>query len=150
MPSLEVEHIFSGDKKKVFLALRSYELYPEYLSTIHASEEIEKQRQDADGAYHFEIKLIKKFFYDIDLYEKPDKELSWKLQKSNIMKKNDGFWKLSSGGKGKTKAVYGLDLEFKGFVPRSITDRLTKTSLPILFSELQSLIDSLGETKLAD
>lgn len=145
MPSLEVEHVFNGSKKKVFLALKSYELYPEYLSTIHASEEIEKERQDADGAYHFEIKLIKKFFYDIDLYEKSEAELSWKLQKSNIMKKNDGYWKLSSGGKGKTKAKYGLDLEFKGFVPRAITDRVTKTSLPTLFAELQAMIDDLEQ-----
>ena len=59
------------------------------------------------------------------------------------MKKNDGFWKLSSGGKAKTKAIYGLDLEFKGFVPKAITDRLTKTSLPTLFAELQAMIDEM-------
>ena len=61
--------------------------------------------------------------------EKDHESLSWVLEDSNLLKKNEGRWSLSACGSNKTKAIYSLELEFKGLISNSLISWVTKKNI---------------------
>ena len=142
MTGITKENEFSGSIKAVFAGLSDYEAYPDYIPGVVNIEVLEPLNSSADVSVRYELNLIKKFHYTLNMYHKGGKEITWDLHDSNLMKRNNGHWKLSAGSKkGTTQAEYSLDLKFKGLVPSAIVKKLTQTSLPAMFDGFQKLID---------
>jgi len=142
---LETEHVFNGSIEKVFSALRQYEKYPDYLPGVTKIEVLPSAAPKSVCQVRYELKIIKEFFYILNMFEESPKKLWWELADSNIMKANSGAWLLKKLEGGKTKATYQLDVKLRGFVPRTITDRIAETNLPAMLVGFQKLIDDHGE-----
>ena len=77
------------------------------------------------------------------MFEDGPAKIWWTLADSNIMKVSTGSWDLKASGAGKTKAVYKLEIKFKGLIPGAITDQVAKANLPGMMAGFQKLINDL-------
>ncbi len=145
MAKLETEHTFNGTVAKVFSGLQQYNQYPEYLPGVTGIKVLPAKVKDSCCQVRYELKIIKEFYYVLNMFEEGPNKIWWDLDESNIMNANSGSWKLKERGKGQTKAVYTLDIKLKGLVPRAITDRVAEANLPGMLAGFQKLIDEHGE-----
>jgi ribosome-associated toxin RatA of RatAB toxin-antitoxin module len=138
---LDTKHIFTGNIDLVFESIRKYGLYPEYLPGVTGIEVLPAQAEGSTCQVRYELNLIKKIYYVLDMYEESPNKIWWQLADSNIMKQNNGSWLLDSKGSSQTKATYSLDIKFKGLVPGAITDQIAKANLPGMLIGFQKIID---------
>lgn len=89
----------------------------------------------------YEVNIVKTFYYVIDMYEESPSKIWWELAESNLMKENRGSWELQAKGKNKTAAHYTVDVAFKGLLPSSLIQSVTKASLPTMVEGFQKLIE---------
>lgn len=124
----------------VYEVISDFESYPEFLSE---TKKVKIQSANGKSAkVTFNINLIKKISYTLDIKFSPNKGLTWKLLEGDLMKKNTGKWKLSHK-KGVTKAVYEIDMEFTGLVPKAISNRLIGSSLPTMMKAFRDRAEEL-------
>jgi ribosome-associated toxin RatA of RatAB toxin-antitoxin module len=143
MAAVETEHVFSGDLELVKSAIRAYQKYPKYLPGVTKIEVLPAAVKGSVCQVRYELNLIKRFHYTLNMFDESPNRITWTLADSNLMKTNDGSWTLASKGDSKTKAVYSLDVKFKGLVPGAITDQIAKANLPLMMSGFQRMIDDL-------
>jgi ribosome-associated toxin RatA of RatAB toxin-antitoxin module len=142
---LTTEHAFEGTLQQVFDGIRDYERYPKYLPGVTGVQRLPAKAKGSVCQVRYELKLIKSFYYVLNMFEESPKRIWWNLDDSNIMKHSNGSWSLVDGGPNKVKAVYTLDIAFSGFVPQKIVDQISKSSLPAMFSGFQRLIIDKSE-----
>ena len=140
MAKLETEHVFEGDIKTVFGAINNFALYPDYIPGVTAIEVLAPKAEGSIAQVRYELNIIKKFFYTLDMFAEEPNKIWWTLADSNLMKTNNGSWEFKSKGKTKTHADYMLDIKFKGLVPGKITDQIAKANLGGMFEGFQKLI----------
>jgi len=128
VPGAEQSIIVNVPVEVLFSVIVDYERYPEFLKDCAGVRVLD--REDSMVTVEYTLDLIKKVTYVICLTENEPTGVSWTLVRSNLMKSNEGGWELIDRGDGTTKAIYRLDVGVGRFVPRSIVDRLTKTTLP--------------------
>ncbi len=141
MAKLTTNHLFNGSIKQVFKALSSYEKYPEYIPGVNEIKVLPSDKEGVSCQVRYEVKVIKTIFYTLEMHVEEPNKIWWSLVDSNILKKNDGSWTLKKRKNG-VDAEYCLDVAFKGFVPKAITDKVTQANLPGMFKGFQDLIDS--------
>jgi len=142
---LETEHIFRGNLEASFNGIRQYERYPKYLPGVTKVKIIEPKVAGSRCQVLYELNLIKKFFYVLNMFEEKPGRIWWTLDDSNLMKSNEGEWLLSAKDKTKTKAKYAVEVKFRGLVPGAITDKVAQANLPAMLSGFQQLIDDYGK-----
>ncbi len=142
MAELTTEQVFNGDIAKVFHGIGQYARYPEFLPGVTGIKVLPPQAAGSVCQVTYELKLIKSFYYTLDMFEENPSRIWWNLAASNLMKRSNGSWLLSPAGAGKTKAVYTLDIGFSGLVPSKIVDQITKANLSGMMIGFQKLIDS--------
>jgi ribosome-associated toxin RatA of RatAB toxin-antitoxin module len=142
LAELTTEHTFDASIDEVFTGLGEFKKYPEYIPGITGIEVLPPSKPGSIGKVRYELKIIKSFYYTLNMFTEKPSRIWWDLDESNIMKKSVGSWTLSDAGGGKTKAVYSLDITFKGLVPSAIVDQVTKANLPGMFSGFQKLFDA--------
>ena len=140
--TVERNHTFNGSVDKVFAGLRKYERYPEYLPGVTDIAILPAKVAGSVCQVRYDINLIKKFYYVLNMFEDAPKTLSWELAESNLMKANTGSWSLKAGKKGTTEASYSLDIKFRGLVPSAVSDRIAQANLPSMFEGFQHLIEA--------
>lgn len=141
MAELTTDYTFDGTIEQVFAGIRQYSEYPQYLSGVTAIEVLPPVLPGSVCRVRYDLKIIKTFYYTLHMFEESPKRIWWSLEESNIMKKSNGSWAFSDAGEGQTKAVYALDISFKGLVPSAIVDQITKANLPGMLKGMQQLID---------
>ena len=141
MAKLETEHIFRGGVADVFEGIRQYEKYPDYLPGVTKVKILEAKAPGSTCQVRYEINIIKKFFYVLNMFEDKPGRIWWNLDDSNLMKANDGEWTLTAKDKGRTKAKYALEVKFRGLVPSAITDKVAQANLPAMLTGFQKIID---------
>jgi len=139
---LTTEQVFNGTIDQVYAGLGQYARYPEFLPGVTAVQVLPPKAPGSVCQVNYELKLIKSFYYTLDMYEEKPTRIWWDLAASNLMKRSSGSWELTSMGKNKTKAIYTLDIGFSGLVPGRIVDQITKANLGGMMTGFQSLIDS--------
>ena len=112
----------------VYQTIVDFVSYPEFLNDIKNAKVdwCDDKKMDVS----FNLHLIKEIHYTLQIALKPPREISWKLKKSDLLKKNDGSWRLKSLDKNLTEALYALDVELGLWVPKSITESLMEKTLP--------------------
>ena len=141
LAKIETTHVFDGTVEKVFKGIRNFEEYSNYLPGVTSIEVLPAKVDGSICQVRYDINLIKKFHYVLDMFEEEPNKLWWTLNESNLMKFNEGHWDLTAKGKTKTSAIYKLEVKFKGLVPSVVTDKVAKASLPSLFEGFQQIID---------
>jgi len=142
LASLETQHTFDGTPDKVFAAIRKFEKYPEYIPGVTRIEVLPAKAKGSICQVRYELNIIKTFFYVLDMFAEPPGKLWWTLAESNIMKVSNGSWDLKAGSEGQTKAIYRLDIKFKGLIPSAITDQVAKANIPGMMGGFQKLINA--------
>ncbi len=142
MATVERKHTFNGDIEKVFSGIRRYNKYPEYLPGVTEIAVLPAVAPGSVCQVRYDLNLIKKFYYILDMFETSPTSLSWQLADSNLMKLNSGSWTLKAGKKGTTDAVYSLEVKFRGLVPSAVSDKIAQANLPAMFDGFQQMIDA--------
>jgi ribosome-associated toxin RatA of RatAB toxin-antitoxin module len=141
LSAVTIEHIFDGNIEQVFEACRQYQEYPNFLPGVAGIEVAPAKEPKSTCQVRYEVRLIKVFHYTLNMFEEKPKKIWWHLDESNLMKKSNGSWEFTDLGKGRTKAVYSLDVGFSMFAPQKIVDQVAKANLPALMKGMQKLID---------
>lgn len=144
MAKLETEYTFRGNIDRVFSGVSQYEKYPQYLPGVTKVETLPAVAPQSLCQVRYEINLIKKFFYVLDMFADKPNRIWWQLADSNLMKSNDGEWLFSPKGEQQTKGRYTLELKFRGLVPSAVTDKVAQANLPAMLAGFQKLIDEHG------
>lgn len=140
MAELTTEQVFDGAIDAVFEGIRQYKKYPEYLPGVTGVEVLKAKKPGSICQVRYDLKLVKTFFYTLNMFEEKPSRIWWDLEDSNIMKHSTGSWKFADAGAGKTKAIYSIDVGFSGFVPQKIVDGITKANLPMMMKGFQKMI----------
>ncbi len=141
MAELTTTQTFSGGINAVFAALSQFDKYPDYLPGVTSIQVLPARKPGSTCQVRYELKLIKSFYYTLDMYETAPTRMWWTLAESNIMKQSSGSWTLTAAGPESTTAVYGLDVSFSGLVPQRVVDQISKANLPLMMKGFQRLID---------
>ena len=128
--------------KKVFEVISDFESYPEFVG--ETEKVVVEKKAGKSLQVTFTISMIKKITYTLDIKLNPHQGLSWKLIRGDMMKNNSGQWKVSEVEKDLTKAVYEIDMDFGGMVPKAITNKLVGTNLPSMLKQFRDRAEELA------
>ena len=98
MAKLETQATFDGVIDKTFAAIRQYEKYPEYLPGVTNISVLPAKVAKSTCQVRYDLKIIKDFYYVLNMYETEPKKIWWDLGESNLMKESTGSWVLSFFG----------------------------------------------------
>jgi coenzyme Q-binding protein COQ10 len=136
MASAERVEVMNASCEQIFKVLTDYETYPEFMEGVTCVEVV--NRDGANIKAKYDLNLIKKFTYTIDLVEESPSRVSWSFDAGDFFKKNNGSWDLKDLGDGTTEVTYKLDIDFKIMVPGMISKKLVKTSLPSMMKAVET------------
>jgi ribosome-associated toxin RatA of RatAB toxin-antitoxin module len=131
MAKAERTEIFDVPVEKFYQAITDYKAYPQF---VDGMKSIEVMSQNGDEAtVKFNLNLIKEVTYTLKLSGKKNESVSWSLVSGDMMKVNNGGWKLKDLGSGKTEVTYHLEVELKGFFPGlgMVEKTMVSTNLPM-------------------
>jgi len=137
-----IERVFeiNAPLETVYKVISNLEAYPEFLSTTDA---VEVRREGDETFAEFKISVIKEISYILRFCFDPPNGLAWDFVSGDLMKDNQGFWRLEAVGDSKTKATYGIDVKFGWMVPKTIVNTLTELQLPELLASFKKRAESL-------
>lgn len=129
------ERLFAVPTSTLFKTITDFENYKNFLPEVVESE-IVSGKGTHQVRVRFEIEVIKKFVYELDFTLDPEKEVRWKLVKSDFFKVNQGRWVLTPEGNN-TQVRYELEVAVAFLVPGWIAKKLTESSLPQMFEKFE-------------
>lgn len=142
MARAQREEIFNIDINKFYNILIDYLGYKDFVDGVSEVKVLEQTETDAK--VEFSINLIKNFRYVLKMTQKRPSELTWTLEWGDLFKKNEGRWSLKDLGDGKIKVLYELEVEFKGFAPRPVINKLVSHNLPNMMQSYYQRAKSKG------
>ncbi len=128
---------------RVYDVIVDYEAYPEFLPTMSAVRVLDREGERAVA--EFELDLIKRIRYTLDLQGVRPTRLDWTLKESRWLRGNTGSWVLADLGPRRVRATYTIDLDFQLLVPRGIMSRLAGTSLPQTLDAFRERAEALED-----
>ena len=138
MAAAERKEILNIPLKAMYQAVTDYAAYSEFVTGMKKSRVVGPHNGGKKA--EFEVEMIKRISYSLILSDKIDEsagtaEISWTLDSSDFMKKNDGRWNLRSLGPNQTEVIYTLEVEFNFPAPGFILKGLVSNSLPVAIRE---------------
>ncbi len=131
MAKAERTEIFDVPVEKFYQAITDYKSYPKFVDGMKSVEVVTESGDSA--TVKFNLSLIKEVTYTLKLTGKKNETVSWSLVSGDMMKVNNGGWKLKDLGNGKTEVTYSLEVELKGFFPGlgMVEKTMVSTNLPM-------------------
>lgn len=131
MAKAERTEIFDVPAEKFYQAITDYKSYPKFVDGMKSIEVVSESGDTA--TVKFNLNLIKEITYTLKLTGKKNEAVSWSLVSGDMMKVNNGGWKLKDLGNGKTEVTYSLEVELKGFFPGlgMVEKTMVSTNLPL-------------------
>lgn len=131
MAKAERTEIFDVPAEKFYQAITDYKSYPKFVDGMKSVEVVTESGDSA--TVKFNLNLIKEITYTLKLTGKKNETVSWSLVSGDMMKVNNGGWKLKDLGNGKTEVTYSLEVELKGFFPGlgMVEKTMVSTNLPM-------------------
>ena len=133
MAKVETTDVFKTSIENIYGVIIDYQSYPDFVDGVSSVNILE---QSEDGArVEYSLNLIKKFSYILKLTHQAPNSVSWEFESGDIFKKNSGSWNLIDLGNGETEVKYELDIEFKGFAPKAVVNKLVSGNLPKMMGQ---------------
>lgn len=134
MAKVSRTEIFDAPIDNIYAVIIDYASYPDFVDGVSA---IDIHESSDDGAkVTYSLNMIKKIQYTINLTHVKPTKVSWEFVSGDLFKHNNGSWELKDLGDGTTEVTYSLDIDIKGFVPKSIVSKLTDSSLPVMMKSV--------------
>jgi ribosome-associated toxin RatA of RatAB toxin-antitoxin module len=131
----------------VFRVIRDFAAYPEFLTATKSAKE---RKKGAQILADFSVEVVKPISYTLRFVEEPPSSLSWSLVEGELMKSNEGSWKLKSLSDSQTEANYSIDISFGWLVPKMIVNEVTKTQLPEMLEAFKERAENAYAIQLKD
>lgn len=131
--------------KDCFKVITDYDAYPEFLKETKSVKVGKKSGKTYEVTYVLD--LVKTITYTLKMQESPPDRIEWTFVKGDIMKKNEGEWRLEEVRKGVTEATYEIEVDLGLFVPSSVSKMLIGKSLPAMLNSFKERIESLKGKK---
>jgi ribosome-associated toxin RatA of RatAB toxin-antitoxin module len=128
MASASRTETFNVSQSAFFKAVTDYEAYPKLVAAVESVEVLNEDNEKTRA--RFQLNLVKRFSYVLDLYEKEPDQLKWELVESDIFKHNNGSWNLTSKGDSKVEVHYEIDVGLPVLAPKSIVNKMVNSGLP--------------------
>ena len=125
--------------ERIYEMLIDYNAYPEFVPGVQEIEVLESH--DSGARVKYSINIIKKLSYILKLNHERPHRIFWELESGDLFKKNSGFWELESLGESETQVSYGLEVDIKGFVPKTIVKGLTSKNLPAMMKAFHDRVE---------
>lgn len=109
--------------------------YPTFLSEV-AAVDIENDDKSRPRVT-FELEIIKRFQYTLE-FDVQEREVCWRLVKSNFFRQNQGRWVLTPMDNNHTVVIYELDVDFGFLVPKWVSKKLTEINLPKMLESFET------------
>jgi ribosome-associated toxin RatA of RatAB toxin-antitoxin module len=145
MAEVKKTEIFDVDAESLYQVLVDYESYPEFVEGVSDINILKENEKGASVEYS--LNLIKTFTYVLEMKHEKNKSVSWKLKEGDIFKANTGSWQLKDLGNGKTEVTYELEVDFKVFAPKMITDKLVANNVPSMLKSYHDRAKKLSKKK---
>lgn len=133
MAKVETREIFQAPIEKVYNVITDYASYPQFVDGVTSINVLESSDEGARVEYG--LNLIKKFTYILSLKHQKPNSVSWSFESGDIFKENSGSWTLNDLGNGETEVTYELNVEFKGFAPKAVVNKLVSGNLPKMMEQ---------------
>lgn len=133
MAAVTREIVVEVPVEQFFDLVVGYERYPEFVPGIRACRVLPGPEKQVEYELDLGVRRIK---YVLRHEEERPRRVSWSLVKGDMMKLSNGSWELTAEGRGRTRAVYSVDIQISRppLVPQSFVDRvsdeLTRIQLP--------------------
>lgn len=135
MAKADIEKTVNADRKWFWKAITDYESYPRF---VKGCSSVSVKREGNVALVSYRVNLIKEVEYVLrHVEDEAAGRLSWTLESSKFMKKNEGQWRLGDAGPGKTNARYELEVDFSFPAPGFVVSKLIKSNLPELVSDME-------------
>ena len=128
MAAGECQIVIDVPPDRVFDVICDYERYPEFLPWITEARVL--SRENNVVRVHFELELVMRVAYTLEITEQRSSHVEWKLEDARLILLNNGHWDLKPRDDGGTDVTYGLEVVFPGTVPQSVSGRLLNSTLP--------------------
>jgi ribosome-associated toxin RatA of RatAB toxin-antitoxin module len=136
MPAATKSEIWDSPIEKIYEVITNYGSYPEFVDGCSSVNIL--SQSETESRVEFGLNLIKKFKYTLVLKQTCPTEVSWSFESGDLFKKNEGFWKFKDLGDGRTDVTYSLEVEVKGFAPKSLVSSLAEKNLPAMLKSYQN------------
>ena len=128
MPKFEETVLIAAPRSHVFERIADYESYPDILSEMRSVRILE--RDENRVLVRFELDLIMHVAYTLRIVERRPETILWDLEEGKLLSRNQGGWRFDEVSPTETRAVYTLDVQLRGLLPRSVSERLSGETLP--------------------
>ena len=128
MPRLQRTEIFEIDIDKFYNVIVDYRSYPRFVEEISKTNILRETKNCA--VVEYSLNIIKDCNYVLELFHQKPYQVKWKLKSGDIFKINEGSWNLEDLGNGKTKVTYSLEVDFRGYAPRVLINKLLVKNIP--------------------
>jgi coenzyme Q-binding protein COQ10 len=126
--------------EKVYAVITDYESYPEFLDEQSDAKVLSKNGNVAEVM--FKLKVVKEIEYRLRIVETAPSSIQWTLIKGEMMKENNGGWKLEVIDANKTRCTYSIELGLGMLVPKSVATMLAETTLPKTLDAFKRRVES--------
>ncbi len=141
MTDVDKTQIFNAPIENIFKVLADYESYPEYMDGVKKVSVVSTDGNKS--VVEYDISIIKKFNYQLDLVAQEPTKVSWTFKSGDIFSKNTGSWTLKDLGDGTTEVNYKVEVDFKVKVPGMISKKLVSSNLPSLMKSVEKRAKNL-------
>ena len=140
MAKAEINQLFDCEVTQFYKIITDYEKYPDFLSEVKKCKVVKNEGKKK--LVEFQISVIKTITYRVWITENEGKGLNWEFESGELFKVNNGGWTLSDEA-GKTRVVYKIEADFKGFVPGPVAKGLVSVNLPNMMAAYQKRVKQL-------
>lgn len=126
----------------MFQVITDYASYPEFIPEMTQVEIIEDRGVHKTVTFELEIFKIG-VRYTVAMEEEPYRRLSWVLVDSNWIRLLEGFWLIESKGRRLCEITYNQEIKLKGFMPRSVSNKLVQFMLPAMLGQFKRRAEGL-------
>lgn len=141
MAKAEISQVFQAPIEKIYSCIVDYASYPEFVDGVSGIKVLEQNENSARVEYS--LNMIKTFTYILKLTQTKPTSVIWELEGGDIFKKNIGSWELSDRGDETTDVKYNLEVDFKGFAPKAIINKLVANNLPSMMKQYEDRVKNL-------
>lgn len=140
MASAEATEVFNCSKEEFFKIIADYDKYSEFLPEVKQCRVVETDGNRKKVEYV--VNVLKNFTYSLWMSETEPDKIEWQFAGGDLFKTSNGYWILEDQA-GKTKATYGVEADFKMFVPGPVAKTLISVNLPNMMSSYHKRVSEL-------
>lgn len=128
---------------RFFEIITEFESYPDFLKELGLIGVVVESSKGNEVVVTQKVKKLGKIIsYTLKYTLDRPRALSWKLERGDMMSRNEGSWKLEEIDQQHIRAIYSVDVRFGLLVPKSIVNVMISSELPSMLEAFKKKAES--------